>query len=226
MTNQELGKALTQARIARGLTLHDVERDTRISLKYLQALEGGEIEVLPAPVYARAFMRTYAQYLGLNAAALVQHLPGAKPEVELPPLPAVGREATATLVSAAWLVPVVIAALLLGLGLLLFWNRGGEGEQTVTNQPPAATETVSEGSEQSQPPADQPTVIAVEPGVVPELEGANLLFAIDALNRAGIPYLVVDVEVEDSAKGTVLRQSPSPDSPAGDETIVSLVVSR
>jgi transcriptional regulator with XRE-family HTH domain len=226
MTNQELGKALTQARIARGLTLHDVERDTRISLKYLQALEGGEIEVLPAPVYARAFMRTYAQYLGLNAASLVQHLPGAKPEVELPPLPAVGREATTPLVSASWLVPVVIAALLLGIGLLLFWNRGGEGGQTVTNEPPAATETVGQGSDQPATPTDQPPIIAVEPGVVPDLEGANLFFAIDALNRAGLAYLVAQVDDANTESGTVLRQSPSAESPANDDTVVSLVVSR
>ena len=50
MSTEELGKALTEARIARGLTLHDVERDTRISGKYLQALEEGELDALPAPV--------------------------------------------------------------------------------------------------------------------------------------------------------------------------------
>ena len=127
MSTEELGKALTDARVARGLTLHDVERDTRISGKYLQALEEGELETLPAPVYARAFMRTYAQYLGLNAPAFVQRLPGAKPEPELPPLPEVGREASAPLISANWLVIGGVVALMLIVGLLLFWNRGCDG---------------------------------------------------------------------------------------------------
>ncbi len=77
MTPKELGTLLTEARIARGLSLLDVERDTRISRKYLQALEGGNLGVLPAPVYARAFTRTYDQYLGLDAPSLVQTLPGA-----------------------------------------------------------------------------------------------------------------------------------------------------
>src|SRR3990172_8745661 len=131
MSAEELGKALTEARIARGLTLRDVERDTRISGKYLQALEQGNLGVLPAPVYARAFMRTYAQYLGLNASAFVQRLPGAKPEPELPPLPEVGREPPAPLVSASWLLAGVVVTVLLVAGLVLFWNRGGEGE-TVT----------------------------------------------------------------------------------------------
>lgn len=62
----ELGSLLTRAREARGLTLEDAERDTRISRRYLQALEAEQFEVIPAPVYARGFLRSYAQYLGLD----------------------------------------------------------------------------------------------------------------------------------------------------------------
>jgi transcriptional regulator with XRE-family HTH domain len=62
----ELGSLLTRAREARGLTLEDAERDTRISRRYLQALESEQFEVIPAPVYARGFLRSYSQYLGLD----------------------------------------------------------------------------------------------------------------------------------------------------------------
>lgn len=62
----ELGSWLTRAREARGLTLEDAERDTRISRRYLQALEAEQFEVIPAPVYARGFLRSYSQYLGLD----------------------------------------------------------------------------------------------------------------------------------------------------------------
>lgn len=62
----ELGEWLQRAREARGLTLEDAERDTRISRRYLQALETGDLDVIPAPVYARGFLRSYAQYLGLD----------------------------------------------------------------------------------------------------------------------------------------------------------------
>ena len=62
----ELGSLLTRAREARGLTLEDAERDTRISRRYLQALEAEQFEVIPAPVYARGFLRSYSQYLGLD----------------------------------------------------------------------------------------------------------------------------------------------------------------
>ena len=62
----ELGSLLTRAREARGLTLEDAERDTRISRRYLQALESEQFEVIPAPVYARGFLRSYSQYLGID----------------------------------------------------------------------------------------------------------------------------------------------------------------
>jgi cytoskeletal protein RodZ len=62
----ELGSLLTRAREARGLTLEDAERDTRISRRYLQALEAEQFEVIPAPVYARGFLRSYSQYLGID----------------------------------------------------------------------------------------------------------------------------------------------------------------
>lgn len=62
----ELGSWLTQTREARGLTLEDAERDTRISRRYLHALETEQFDIIPAPVYARGFLRSYSQYLGLD----------------------------------------------------------------------------------------------------------------------------------------------------------------
>jgi cytoskeletal protein RodZ len=228
MSTELLGKALTEARIARGLTLRDVERDTRISLKYLQALEDGQIEELPAPVYARAFTRTYAQYLGLNAGVLVQRLPGAKPEPEhaLPPFPTVNREVMVPLLSANWLVVGVVVAILFAVGLVLFWNRGGDGTETVTSNPPVG-EQPAEGAEQPTLPPDQPPpTIVVEPGVVPDIEGVNTLVAVDAVTRAGLTYMVIEVEDSDAEPGIVFQQSPSPDTEADENTVVTIVVGR
>jgi transcriptional regulator with XRE-family HTH domain len=71
----ELGSALIRAREARGLTLEDAERDTRISRRYLQALETEQFEAIPAPVYARGFLRSYSQYLGLDPAEMLALFP-------------------------------------------------------------------------------------------------------------------------------------------------------
>jgi transcriptional regulator with XRE-family HTH domain len=226
MVAEELGKALTEGRIARGLTLHDVERDTRISRKYLEALERGDLDVLPAPVYARAFMRTYAQYLGLNASALVQQLPGAKPEPELPPLPDVSRQASAPLVSASWMVAGVVVVLLLVVGLVLFWNRGGEGVTTVSG-PPTADQSIGQGGADILPSPDRPpATVPVKAGVVPDLETRNVLVALNALWEAQLRYLIIEVKNEDVDAGVVFQQSPSPGTRTDEDTVVTLLVSR
>ena len=225
MSLEQLGTALAQARIARGITLHDAERDTRINRQYLQALEEGKLEVMPAPVYARAFMRTYAQYLGMNARTLVQQLPGARPEPELPPLPQVGREASGPLVSASWLVAGVVVVLLLGLGLLLFWNRGGDGNLAVSGPPPVDGSS-GLGAEQFVPEGQPLPLPVVEPGVVPDLEAQNVLVAIDALQQAELPYIVIEAENGDVPAETVFGQSPAPGTEAEDGIVVTLTVSQ
>src|SRR3989304_9884979 len=89
----ELGRVLFQARVARGLTIEDAERDTRISKRYLEALEREDFSAFPAPFYARAFLRTYAQYLGLDANQVLNILPQNRLEPHLAPLPELDRPA-------------------------------------------------------------------------------------------------------------------------------------
>jgi transcriptional regulator with XRE-family HTH domain len=226
MSVHELGKALTQARNARGLTLHDVERDTRISSKYLKALEEGQLEALPAPVYARAFMRTYAQYLGLNARDMVQQMPGAKPEPELPPFPDVTREARLPLLSGSWLIAGVVVVLMLVVGLVLFWNRGGD-DATVTSGPPPVDQPVGEGAEEPQPPAGAETEpLDIEPGVMPDVRGRPALVAVAAVRQAGFDFFIIEVENDDAEPETVYQQSPSPGTELEDGTVATLVVAR
>src|SRR6266536_98109 len=63
----EIGRSLREARMRRGLELSQVERETRIRPRYLMALEEEQFDVLPRPAYAKGFLRTYADYLGLDA---------------------------------------------------------------------------------------------------------------------------------------------------------------
>jgi cytoskeleton protein RodZ len=67
------GRTLRRARETAGLSLTEAARETRISAKYLGALEeDATTETFPAPAYARFFMRTYAEYLGLDPDPLLQ----------------------------------------------------------------------------------------------------------------------------------------------------------
>ena len=65
-----LGGVLRAAREERALTLEEVETETRIRVKFLEALENGDLSVLPSVAHARGFLRNYAQYLGLDANAM------------------------------------------------------------------------------------------------------------------------------------------------------------
>lgn len=73
MTGAEpsLGSILRTAREARGIDLARAQRDTRIRLGHLLALENGDYGSLPEPVYVRGFIRLYADYLGLDSAPLI-----------------------------------------------------------------------------------------------------------------------------------------------------------
>jgi hypothetical protein len=66
-----IGDTLRQTRTRQRIDIRTVEADTKVRAKYLRALENEEWDLLPGPAYARGFLRTYAQYLGLDADALV-----------------------------------------------------------------------------------------------------------------------------------------------------------
>ena len=61
-----VGEMLQNARERKGVDLFRAERDTKIRLKYLAALEDSDYEALPPLVYTKGFLRNYAIYLGLD----------------------------------------------------------------------------------------------------------------------------------------------------------------
>ena len=67
----ELGHILREARETRGLTLAEVQEETRINTKFLEALESGQYELLPTAVHVRGFLRNYARFLHLDPEPLL-----------------------------------------------------------------------------------------------------------------------------------------------------------
>jgi Uncharacterized protein conserved in bacteria len=62
----EIGASLKEARLRQGLDFPEIETGTKIRGKYLNALEEERFDVLPAEAYIKGFLRTYAEYLGLD----------------------------------------------------------------------------------------------------------------------------------------------------------------
>jgi cytoskeletal protein RodZ len=70
--SDSLAEQLINARLARKLELRKVAQELNINLKYLEALESGRFDELPAGVYGKNFLREYAQFLNLDAPSLLR----------------------------------------------------------------------------------------------------------------------------------------------------------
>jgi hypothetical protein len=62
----EIGHSLREARVRQGLDYPQVELATKIRAKYIRALEEEEFAVLPPGTYIKGFLRSYAEFLGLD----------------------------------------------------------------------------------------------------------------------------------------------------------------
>src|SRR5215208_176882 len=68
----DIGAQLRETRMRRRIDISEVEAATKIRAKYLRALENEEWSLLPGPTFVKTFLRTYAEYLGLDARSLVE----------------------------------------------------------------------------------------------------------------------------------------------------------
>jgi cytoskeleton protein RodZ len=67
-----IGERLREARMRQKIDIAEVESATKIRAKYLRALENEEFGLLPGTTFVKTFMRTYAEYLGLDAQLLIE----------------------------------------------------------------------------------------------------------------------------------------------------------
>jgi cytoskeleton protein RodZ len=146
-SGSSFGTWLRRQREARQISLREVADRTKISLRYLQAMEEDRFEVLPAPVFAKGFLREYARYVGLSPDEVVNHYLS----VQQPQASEEGdegrRERRAGAGWPRWLTLVVVVLLLLGLAFLLAYlsdrwrqrSAGSAGEPRPPIVAPLAT---------------------------------------------------------------------------------------
>lgn len=72
--SKSIGESLRQARQARALSIEQVALSTHIRAHYLLAMETGDFQSIPSRAQARGFLRTYAEFLGLDAQPLLKAL--------------------------------------------------------------------------------------------------------------------------------------------------------
>ncbi|SFL44874.1 protein RodZ, contains Xre-like HTH and DUF4115 domains [Paenibacillus sp. 1_12] len=80
----DLGQLLRKARIEKKISLEDLQESTKIRKRYLEAIEDGNYKILPGNFYVRAFIKSYAEAVGLEpneVLSLYQNvIPAAEPD--------------------------------------------------------------------------------------------------------------------------------------------------
>ena len=155
------GSWLRQQREIRNINLREISDNTKIGMRYLEALEEDRFEVLPAPIFAKGFLREYAKYVGLDADEVVNYYLAAEQRrrfdlgVEEPPPPRPTRPAVLPHDRArrfAWIGVGLLVLLLVALAVWLVRRGGGREEASA---PPASAPPVS-APVPAPPPAASP----------------------------------------------------------------------
>ncbi len=150
----------------REIDLREIADRTKISLRYLKAMEQDRFDLLPAPVFARGFLREYAKYVGLNPDEVVNFYLSAHEEAEGgeradEPAP----ESRSSGSPWTWGVLLALAAVLLVavVAYLAFYaesRRGGRREPPPVSAPPVETPAppaaAAVSAEPTPPPAPTP----------------------------------------------------------------------
>lgn len=76
----ELAEVLRKARQAKGMSLAEIQETTKIQRRYLEAIENGNFDVLPGHFYVRAFIKSYAEAVGLNPDELISQYSSELPD--------------------------------------------------------------------------------------------------------------------------------------------------
>jgi hypothetical protein len=156
----EIGNSLREARLRQQLDFPELEQATKIRGKYLRALEDEQFDVLPAQTYVKGFLRSYAEYLGLDGQLYVDEYnsrfvageedsPG-RPRRSAPPPSPRGVQVQSRVVLLTLLGIACVTAL-----VIVAWTRGE----------PQKKEPVGLGSAPARTPAATPKPAVVTPAV-------------------------------------------------------------
>ncbi|KGX93323.1 hypothetical protein N781_11860 [Pontibacillus halophilus JSM 076056 = DSM 19796] len=140
----EIGDRLKEAREAKGLSLDDVQQETKIQKRYLQAIETGNFSIMPGKFYTRAFIRQYAEAVGLDPDEVMEEHKGELPssgDEEYVQYSRAERQreqqSDKTSVFASAFPKLIVGALLIGVVVLIAFfviNGTGNGDANETNE--------------------------------------------------------------------------------------------
>jgi len=125
----ELGQKLKEARGTKGLSIDQLHEVTKIQKRHLVAIEEGNYDVLPGAFYARAFIKQYADAVGLNGEELLVEYQSTIPQSEKRDVPQVstGQKTQETMQkSSSWPIAdhmpkILVALLVIAFGMVIWF---------------------------------------------------------------------------------------------------------
>ena len=165
------GETLRRERELRGIDLREVAEATKISVRFLQALENGRLDILPGGIFPRAFVRQYAAYLGLDPERTVAEFMYSQTGTASEPMPAVPGVAPVrrTRPLPVGLALGALALLLLGLVAWRQMRPAASASPVAAATPPPAPPASPFPSDRVCPPpapVSGPAVVAPTEGLV------------------------------------------------------------
>jgi cytoskeletal protein RodZ len=146
------GETLRRERELRGVSLREIAEETKISVRFLEALEQDRLDVLPGGVFRRAFVKQYARALGLDPERLAAEFVYAHGE-QVQPAPPADRQRESPNPATLVLVAAFAVAAVLSL-----WKAAPEKSSGSVSPLPAAIP-----SAERTPPPPQPVPAAASP---------------------------------------------------------------
>ena len=172
----QIGALLERKRREKGLSLKEAEQATKIRTRYLEGLEHDDYSMLPDAVYVHGFLKTYANFLGLDGERLSQELrehrapsrasqfvghddrgaSRAGEESEMPPPMTLLGGVQRRRIFAATVLTVAVAVLVLAtvIGALYFIGRGSQAPVQ-----PVDVEPDSKSAQEEEQPAKEPAAV-------------------------------------------------------------------
>jgi cytoskeletal protein RodZ len=122
----ELGTRLREAREANGYSLDDLQNMTKIQKRYLMGIEEGNYEMMPGKFYVRAFIKQYAEAVGLDPERIFEEYPNDIPVTNAADLPELSRVQSRKPVSESSskvlnIIPKILVALFVIGAVFVVW---------------------------------------------------------------------------------------------------------
>jgi cytoskeletal protein RodZ len=198
------GEQLRVAREARGITLREISEQTRISTRYLEAIESDDYKRLPGGIFNKSFIKAYAKYIGfdekeaLEAYARTARDQGTSPDdvVSTPYQPRVYTDGNSRSPLVTLLLTILILAILsLGVIAALHWYQKRERVAS------------DEGSAPAQAPAQPAQTVPANASTAPSTGASNTATSFTVQIKARGESVWTRSKVDDGVSSELMLQA-------------------